>query len=101
LNVNILGSAAEPQNTAPAPTPVVETVAVPEVRHISIDRKATLRGQKINLLALNESYAAFPPVSGKIPQFKAASRQYPSGNITGTESFKPFENKLRDLMLGL
>jgi hypothetical protein len=83
---------AAPLAAAPAPE-----VPGPDRRHV--DRSLTMRGQRPNLLALKASYRDFPPVSGKPPHFKPHSVQYPSGAAMGTEQCKPFEEKLRELML--
>jgi hypothetical protein len=70
----------------------------PDPKRITIDRKATQRGQRIPLLALNPSYADFPTLTVALPKFKSQAKQYPSGNITGTETFRPFEAHLRVLL---
>jgi hypothetical protein len=67
----------------------------PDLKRITIDRKATQRGRRISLIALKPSYADFPTVTVALPKFKSQAKHYPSGNSTGTANFSPFEDKIR------
>jgi hypothetical protein len=62
-----------------------------------MDRKMT---QRVHRPAIESVQASeFPPMSVKPPKLKNKGLHYPSGNPTGTESFAPFEAKLREVLM--
>jgi hypothetical protein len=94
--------ASAPNVSLPTPPAVRHNtfVRVQSEKDVSkfMDRKTIQRGvrQTIEGVQSNE----FPPLSVKPPKFKNKGFQYPSGNATGTESFMPFEAKLKEVMIG-
>jgi hypothetical protein len=78
-----------------------QTEEVPDAVKKYVNKKLflTARSQKINLVTLQSSSEDFPPVTVPPGKFRIRPLQYPSGASTGTDLFRPFEERIRAMFV--
>lgn len=77
---------------------VKSELSVEHRRSRRVERRFTTKTKKPTSVLISQTAEEFPEIKASVPKMKQKQFQYPSGRATGTELWRPFEEKIKELI---